>query len=92
MAVADCVIGAEQELWPRLEGTYTVEEGQEIRLTVADVPISLDPVLLFPVNYPSFNTMAAVGDTIFIGRYLVRLGPRVQKWKYIWDPTCRTRV
>ena len=63
-----------QELWPRLEGTYTIKAGQEIRLTVASVPITMEPVLVFPINYPSFNTVADVGDTIFIGRYLVRQG------------------
>ena len=39
----------------------------------ADTPISMEPVPRFPVNYPRFISMAEVGDTIFIGRYLVRL-------------------
>ena len=25
----------------------------------------------FPINYPAFTAMVAVGDTIFLGRYLV---------------------
>ncbi len=61
-----------QNLWPRLEGSYQITAGQEVRLTVkADTPISMDPVPRFPVNYPRFTSMAEVGDTIFIGRYLV---------------------
>ena len=32
----------------------------------------MDPVPRFPVNYANFTNMAEVGDTIFIGRYLVR--------------------
>ena len=39
----------------------------------ADAPITMEPVPTFPVNYPDFHTMAEVGDTIFIGRYLVRI-------------------
>ncbi len=35
----------------------------------------MDPVPRFPVNYAHFTAMAEVGDTIFIGRYLVRLRP-----------------
>ena len=38
----------------------------------ADAAISMDPVPRFPVNYANFTAMAEVGDTIFIGRYLVR--------------------
>ena len=61
-----------QELWPRLEGSYSIQEGQEVRLTVAaGAEVTMEPVPTFPVNYALLNEMAAVGDTIFIGRYLV---------------------
>ena len=60
-------------MWPRLEGSYEIKAGQEIRLTVdAEAAVSMDPVPRFPVNYANFTAMAEVGDTIFIGRYLVR--------------------
>ena len=63
-----------QNLWPRLEGSYEITAGQEIRLTVdAEASVSMEPVPRFPVNYANFTAMAEVGDTIFIGRYLVRL-------------------
>ena len=62
-----------QNLWPRLEGSYQITAGQEVRLTVqADAAVSMEPVPRFPVNYANFTAMAEIGDTIFIGRYLVR--------------------
>ena len=68
------VLAVLQNLWPRLEGSYEIKAGQEIRLTVdAEASVSMDPVPRFPVNYANFTAMAEVGDTIFIGRYLVQL-------------------
>lgn len=59
----------DEQMWPTHDRVITVKAGNTVTLTTRTGVEASDDVL--PITYDKFHDMAEVGDTIYIGRYLV---------------------
>jgi pyruvate kinase len=61
--------GVDESGWPGIFDRLEIAAGARITMT-AD-PDAVCTASVFPVTYPKFTEMCRVGDSIFVGRYLV---------------------
>lgn len=55
--------------WPKHEGAFDVKRGAEVVVTTDINAVASSSCL--PITYPNFHNLVNIGDTLFIGRYLV---------------------
>lgn len=61
--------GVDESGWPGIFDRLVIAAGARVTMT-AD-PDAVCTAAVFPVTYPKFTEMCRVGDSIFVGRYLV---------------------